>query len=275
MKIKYYGTRGSIPTPGADTVKYGGNTSCVSIQTETDLIILDAGSGLRLLGIDLMDNGQMKGDGHCSFFFSHVHWDHIQGIPFFLPAYIKGNCFDFYGSPNVDTSMQDVLVHQQQFLNFPIEFGEMPVTSNFSALKDGETVKIGSAEVTGKKLQHPGGVFAYRVEEKGKSIVYATDTEHYSVLDWRLVELAKGADILIYDCNFTPEEYETNRRIGWGHSTYEEGIKVVKEAGVKEFHMFHHDPLHSDDFLEKEILEPAKKLFPNSHLAREGWEFEL
>ena len=275
MKIKYYGTRGSIPTPGADTVKYGGNTSCVSIQTETDLIILDAGSGLRLLGIDLMDNGQMKGDGHCSFFFSHVHWDHIQGIPFFLPAYIKGNCFDFYGSPNVNTSLKDVLVHQQQFLNFPVEFGEMPATSTFSALKDGETVNIGSAEVTGKKLQHPGGVFAYRVEEKGKSIVYATDTEHYSVMDWRLVELAKEADVLIYDCNFTPEEYETKRRVGWGHSTYEEGIKVAKEAGVKEFHMFHHDPLHSDNFLEKELLEPAKKLFPNSHLAREGWEFEL
>ena len=275
MKIKYYGTRGSIPTPGADTIKYGGNTACISIQTETDRIILDAGSGLRLLGLDLMKESQMREKGHCTFFFSHVHWDHIQGIPFFLPAYSKGNRFDLYGSPTVHTSLEDVLAHQQHFLNFPIEFANMPATFNFFDLKDDETVKIGAAEITCKKLQHPGGVFAYRIKEKGKSIVYATDTEHYSVMDWRLLELAQGADLLIYDCNFTPEEYAEKRRVGWGHSTYEEGIKIAKEAGVKEFHMFHHDPLHSDDFLEKEILTPAKKLFPNSHLAREGWEFEL
>lgn len=275
MKVKYYGTRGSIPTPGPSTVKYGGNTSCVSVKIDDDLIILDAGSGIRLLGLDLMNNGFLKGSGKCSFFFSHVHWDHIQGIPFFLPAYIKGYKFDFYGSPNVHTTLEEVLAHQQQSLNFPVEFGEMPATFNFFDLKDGESVKVGSATVTNRKLQHPGGVYAYRIDEGGKSLVYATDTEHYSVLDWRLVELAKDADILIYDCNFTPDEYAEKKRIGWGHSTYEEGIKVVKEANVKALHMFHHDPMHSDDFLEKEILEPARKLFPECHLAREGWEFEI
>lgn len=275
MKIKYYGTRGSIPTPGPTTVKYGGNTPCITVRTEKDLIILDAGSGLRQLGLDLMGDGFSKGTGKCSFFFSHVHWDHIQGIPFFLPAYIKGNNFDLYGLPDIHTTLEDVLAHQQHYLNFPIQFGEMPATFNFINMKDGETVSIGSAKVTNKKLNHPGGVFAFKVEENGKSIVYATDTEHYSVLDWRLVELCEGADLLIYDCNFTPEEYTTKRRIGWGHSTYEEGIKIVKEAGVKQFHMFHHDPLHTDEFLEKEKLEPARKLFPDSHLAQEGWEFEV
>ena len=275
MKIKYYGTRGSIPTPGPTTVKYGGNTSCLRVQMKNDVIILDAGSGLRQLGLDLMQQGFFEGKGRCSFFFSHVHWDHIQGIPFFLPAYIKGNSFDFYGSPNVSTTLEEVLAHQQHFLNFPIEFGDMPAKFNFLSFRDGEAVKIGPATVAGRKLHHPGGVFAYRVEEHGKSIVYATDTEHYSVPDWRLIDLAKNADLLIYDCNFTPDEYANKRRIGWGHSTYEEGIKIAREAKVKEFHMFHHDPLHSDDFLEEEILKPARKLFENSHLAREGWEFEI
>ena len=275
MKIKYYGTRGSIPTPGPTTVKYGGNTSCVSVETDGRQLILDAGSGLRQLGLDLMQKGFFKGEGRCSFFLSHVHWDHIQGIPFFLPAYIKGNSFDFYGTPNINTTLEDVLAHQQHYLNFPVEFKEMPATFNFFDLGDGETVNLDSISVTSKKLNHPGGVFAYRVEHSGKSMVFATDTEHYSALDWRLVELCKDADLLIYDCNFTPDEYRDKRKIGWGHSTYEEGIKVVKEAGVKQFHLFHHDPLHSDEFLEDEILEPARKLFPNSHLAKEGWEFEL
>ncbi len=275
MKIKYYGTRGSIPTPGPTTVKYGGNTSCVSIKAGEDYIILDAGSGLRQFGLDLMQKGFFEGKGKCSFFFSHVHWDHIQGIPFFLPAYIKGNNFNLYGTPNVHTTLEDVMAHQQHYLNFPVEFKEMPATFNFCDLKDGETVTIGDTTITNKKLNHPGGVFAYRVEQGGKSMVYATDTEHYSVLDWRLVDLCKEADLLIYDCNFTPEEYRDKRRIGWGHSTYEEGIKIVKEAGVKQFHLFHHDPLHSDDFLEEEILKPAQKLFKNSHLAKEGWEFEI
>ena len=114
-------------------------------------------------------------------------------------------------------TLEDALGHQQNYFNFPVEFKEMPANFNFFGLTDGETTDLGDAKVTNSKLNHPGGVFAYRVESDGKSIVYATDTEHYSALDWRLLNLAKGADLLIYDCNFTPEEYQNKKRIGWGH----------------------------------------------------------
>ena len=208
MKVKYYGTRGSIPTPGKDTIIYGGNTPCVKVETETTLIILDCGTGLKKLGDELMSTEFSKGKGEVHIFISHFHWDHIQGVPFFAPAYLAGNSIFFYGGKNVNQTIEEVLIKQQEYINFPVELGELPAIIRFIELTDGQEINIKDVNIKARKLNHPGGVFGFRIENKGKVLVYATDTEHFSVLDWRLLDLAKGADILIYDSAFSPEEYE-------------------------------------------------------------------
>jgi phosphoribosyl 1,2-cyclic phosphodiesterase len=244
------------------------------IQAGERVIILDAGTGIRLLGQDLMKAEFGKGKGEATIFFSHNHWDHIQGFPFFLPAYVPGNKFHIYGPQNIHFTLEDSLAGQQEHSYFPVELKEMPSDITFHELKMGEEVNLGAVKIINQRLGHPGGVFAYRIESEGKSFVYATDTEHYAVIDWRLLELAKNADILAYDSMYTPEEYEKDKKISWGHSTYKAGIKLAEAASVKELHLIHHDPVHSDDFLDR-MEEEAQKLFPHSYLAREGWEIEL
>jgi ribonuclease BN (tRNA processing enzyme) len=148
----------------------------------------------------------------------------------------------------------------------------MPCTIRFTELTEGKVLKLNGMEVTSRKLNHPGGVFAYRIFSQGKSVIYATDTEHYSALDPRLVGLAAGADVLIYDATYTSEEYADH--VSWGHSTWEEGVKIAKAAGVKALHLFHHDPSHTDTVIDA-ILEEAQKAFPNTFAAREGWELDV
>ncbi len=271
MKIKYYGVRGSIPAPGPETVRYGGNTSCVAVEADNQLIICDAGSGIRKLGLELMAKEYSKGQGKAHVLISHTHWDHIQGWPFFVPAYIRGNEFDLYGEKRLGRTVQDAIDGQQEPPCFP-EDAKFTATLNFHELKEWQPFEIGSAKITPARLNHPNGVFAYRIDHAGKSIVYATDTEHYSAPDLKLIKLAKDADLLIYDGQYTPEEYPQKQR--WGHSTYEEGIKIAKTAGVKELHLFHHDPTHSDDTIDQ-IIERAQREFPRTKAAREGYELNL
>ncbi len=269
LRVRFWGVRGSIPTPGADTVRIGGNTSCVEVRAGKHILLFDGGTGLRLAGNSLLK--EMPTTVHL--FFSHVHWDHIQGFPFFTPAFIKGNTIMMYGGANVCGTVETALAGQMETPNFPVHLRELPAALIFNDLHEGEVLELeGGVRITNAAGNHPGGVFAYRVEHEGKSVVYATDTEHYSVPDPKLVELCKGADVLIYDTMYTPEEYAGVGGIpktGWGHSHFVAGVDLVRAAGVKQYVLFHHDPAQNDDaVLEKE--RRTRELFPNSLCAYEG-----
>ncbi len=271
MKLKYYGVRGSIPTPGPKTAKYGGNTSCVAVDTGENLLICDAGTGIRELGLELMAKEHGKGQGKAHVLFSHNHWDHIQGWPFFVPAYIGGNEYHLYGETRLDKTLQKAIEEQQKPTYFP-EAAKFMSNLNYHDIKEWQPFSIGKTKITPARLNHPNGVFAYRIDHAGKSIVYATDTEHYSEPDWKLIKLAKDADVLIYDGQYTPEEYP--KQIGWGHSTYVEGAKIAKAANVKRLHLFHHEPKHDDSTIDA-IVEQAQREFPRTMAAREGYELNL
>jgi phosphoribosyl 1,2-cyclic phosphodiesterase len=265
LKIKLWGTRGSIPTPSTSefvTTRYGGDTTCVSITAGEHLIIIDAGTGLRLLGLDMM---KQKKPWDANFFFSHVHWDHIQGFPFFLPTFQSNNKFTLHG-PHLTTMpgfigsvLEKALRGQQEDLNFPVQLKDMPSEMIFKDLDERSVVTIPGIKTTmvvySAALNHPGGSYGYRIEEhiagqKTKVFTFASDTEHLKTLHPGLQFLAKDADILLYDAQYTPDEYEGRGFMphkGWGHSTYEAGIKEALAAGVKRLILHHHDPLHDDD----------------------------
>ena len=271
MRIKYYGSRGSLPTPGKSTIKYGGNTTCLSIQVNGKQIIVDGGSGLRVLGTELMQKELKQGKGEVVFFWSHFHWDHIMGFPFFVPNFIPGNKIIHYGSKRV----KEILKRQQDFITFPVEFDKMPSEQVFNTILKSEPVRIGKLTVKNCQSNHPAGGFIFKFTHQGKSMVFATDTEHPETgMDQDLLRLSQGADVLIYDAQYTPGEYQQGRK-GWGHSTWEKGVEMAKAAGVKRLHLYHHDQTHSDAFLEKKILEPARRAFGKTFLAREGWEFQI
>ncbi|MEO8874076.1 MAG: MBL fold metallo-hydrolase [Polyangiaceae bacterium] len=275
MQITFWGVRGSIPTPGRDTVEIGGNTSCVELRAGKALVILDGGTGLRLLGQKLLK--EMPFTAHI--FFSHVHWDHIQGFPFFAPAFVPGNTIRLYGGNNVSRTLEETLAGQMDYPSFPVQLGQLGAKMTFEDLREGQILDLDAGD--GKKLRvttgrgnHPNGVWAYRLEFEGKSAVYATDTEHYSVIDPKLLALSKGADVLIYDSQYTPEEYagtvgHGGSKVGWGHSTIEEAAKLANAAGVKKLVLFHHDPHQNDDAVREKELR-TKEWFPNSIAAHEG-----
>ncbi len=296
MKVHFWGVRGSIPTPGKDTVEVGGNTACVSVRTDDDiLIIFDAGTGIRLLGEYLMKEGYGRGGNEGYLFFSHTHWDHIQGFPFFVPAFIgrkdeqkktikdKTNVFQLYGAKKVFERLENTLKGQMEYQYFPIELDNMGADIHFHELQE-VPLTIGKNTILPQQLNHPNGVLAYRLENESgdKVVVYASDTEHYEdgELDVNVLKIAKDADIFIYDAMYTPEEYagtpQTGQmpKIGWGHSTWLEGTRLAKAANVKQLILFHHDPGHSDEFL-REVEKLAQAEFPNTLLAVEGLELEL
>ncbi|MBN1595789.1 MBL fold metallo-hydrolase [candidate division FCPU426 bacterium] len=271
MRIKYYGARGSLPTPGKSTVKYGGNTTCLSIQADQRQYIVDGGSGLRVLGNDLMLKEFRQGKGETVFFWTHFHWDHIMGFPFFMPNFIAGNKIIHYGSSRV----RDILVRQQDFATFPVTFEQMPSTHEFHAIEKQPVIALDGMTVTYCPSNHPAGGYIFKFSHQGRSLIFATDTEHPEAgMDKDLLQLSSGADVLIYDAQYTPEEYGQGRK-GWGHSTWEKGVELARAAGVKRLHLFHHDQLHGDAFLEKKVLAPARRMFGHAFLAREGWEFQL
>ncbi len=271
MKIKYYGVRGSIPVPGKDTVKYGGNTTCVFIEQDDTFLVFDAGTGIRNLGRDLLKRG-FTGQGKLHMFFSHYHWDHIQAFPFFTPAFIKGNEINLYGETKYNQSIKDVLKKQQEFINFPVELSGMMSKLHFLEIMETEPTTIGPFNIKIARLNHPGGVLGFRVETKTGAFVFATDIEHFSVPDNKLIELSKNASILMYDAHFTPEEYP--KYIGWGHSTYEEGIKVAQLANVKELHLCHHAPEHTDAQID-DLQRNAQAKFQKTYAIQEGWEVQV
>ena len=276
FRVTFWGVRGSIPAPGPSTVEIGGNTSCVEVRVADQVVIFDGGTGLRLLGEKLMS--EMPVTAHV--FFSHVHWDHIQGFPFFTPAFIPGNVFYLYGGKTVTRTLEETLAGQMNFPNFPVTIHEMGSKMNFRDLHEHEEVLLsqGKVRIFGVAGNHPNGVFAYRVEYNGRSLVYATDTEHYAVHDPKIMSLAKNADLFIYDSQYTPEEYsgEGGRRakVGWGHSTMIEGAEIAKLSEVGQYALYHHDPTQTDAAV-REKERRARAVFPNSIAAREGLEIDL
>lgn len=276
FRVIFWGVRGSIPAPGPSTVEIGGNTSCVEVRVADQIVIFDGGTGLRLLGEKLLQEQPVT----AHLFFSHVHWDHIQGFPFFVPAFIPGNTFYLYGGRNVSRTLEETLAGQMNYPNFPVTLRDMGSTMVFRDLHEGEEVLLadGKVKIWGVAGNHPNGVFAYRVEYNGRALVYATDTEHYAVHDPKIVALAKNADVFIYDSQYTPEEYagEGGRRpkVGWGHSTMIEGAEIAKIAEVGTFVLFHHDPSQSDAAV-REKERRAREVFPRSIAAYEGLEIDL
>ncbi|MFO0736596.1 MAG: MBL fold metallo-hydrolase [Labilithrix sp.] len=275
MKIRFWGVRGSIASPGQDTAEVGGNTSCVELICDETRIVLDAGTGLRSLGNHLLASGA-AGPGRdplsLTLLLSHYHWDHIQGLPFFVPVYMRDTSLTIVGGQNGVMSVRETLERQMSAPNFPVRFDEVGARIGTREVKLGETFDVGSARVRVGKGNHPGGVVAYRVEHEGKSVVYATDTEHFSCVDPALKTLCEGASVLIYDAQYSPDEYKG--KVGWGHSTYVAGADLARAAGVETLVLFHHDPMRSDAGVA-ELETHARGLFRSTVAAREGKEIDL
>jgi phosphoribosyl 1,2-cyclic phosphodiesterase len=262
LRVQFWGTRGSIPSPGSRTVRYGGNTPCVEVRTPDGwLIILDAGTGLRELGRSLLSraNGApIRGD----IFLTHAHWDHIQGIPFFGPIFQRGNHFTIWGSQSLETNIDRVVRDQMNPVVFPVTFEELDATIDFSAILDGKTEERPGFRVSAFPVRHPGGALGYRfvgTTDGARPMVYISDNElgsggkYETPVGWRskLVEWCRGAKVLIHDTTYTSEEYDHYR--GWGHSTYDDAIALAIEAEVEQLVLFHHKPERTDDELDERL----------------------
>ncbi len=274
MKVKFWGVRGSIPVPGPDTVRSGGNTPCIEVLTDDrEILILDAGTGIRLLGHDLLRRfGEQR--MVIVLLFSHTHWDHIQGLPFFAPARLRHNRLVVLGERRVGKQLEQVLAGQMSDAYLPFTMDDLQADVLVKEVHSGEPFVVGNhILVQPRRLEHPGGVFGYRIRSHDSVLVYATDVGHgIETLDRRLVDLARDADLLIHDSQFTPEE--KMRWPDWGHSSWEEAVRVAQEANVKHLALFHHSPDRTDDELDA-IEKMAQERFAGAFLAREGIEIEI
>ncbi|MDF1563216.1 MAG: MBL fold metallo-hydrolase [Deltaproteobacteria bacterium] len=264
--MRFWGTRGSLPSPGPETPRYGGNTSCIEVRAGEHLLIFDAGSGIRELGNRLLRD--MPITAHV--FFTHYHWDHIMGFPFFGPLFVPGNEINLYGETKDDQDVLQILKGQMRGPYFPVTMEqEARSTLRSHELIPGSEVMVGDARVTTCRLHHPNDALAFRIDHHGRAVVYATDIEHDPALDRPLIELCRGADALIYDSTYTDTEYAGH--IGWGHSTWRAGVDIAKAAKVKQFIIFHHLPERTDREVAG-IERAARRVFPGAIAAREGME---
>ncbi|HEX6509949.1 MAG TPA: MBL fold metallo-hydrolase [Chloroflexota bacterium] len=266
MKIRFWGTRGSIPAPGPSTIRYGGNTSCVEVRLDDGtLIVLDAGSGIRPLGKSL---GAARG----TVLLTHYHWDHIQGFPFFDSAYIPGSEFRVFGPEFNNAGPREYLSDQMMAPYFPATVAQMTAISSFQVTPR-EPFRLGSGLVRATRVSHPSVTLGYRIEADDAVFVYISDNE-VDVAPPELIDdivgLASGADILVHDCQYTEGEYAGKH--GWGHSTPRQATRIAREAGVAELVLFHHDPTHNDEQIEG-LADEARRLVARSlsiSIAHEG-----
>jgi phosphoribosyl 1,2-cyclic phosphodiesterase len=290
-RFKFWGVRGSIPTPGPGTVYYGGNTSCIEVRADGEIIILDAGTGIRPLGLALVD--EFKGQPlNITLLISHTHWDHIQGFPFFLPAYNAANKLRILGYEGARAGLATTFAGQMESPYFPIALQQMPGHIMINELKELE-FQLGKVQVKACFLNHPGICVGYRLFTSGGSMAYLPDNEPYGhrhfpeegelpekapVLEKELIEFISGADVLILDSQYNDEEYE--KHISWGHGCVRDSVVLALKAKVKKLFLFHHDPNHDDESIAKMVTN-ARQLVAelggqlSVEAAREGEEVTL
>ena len=273
MKVRLWGVRGSIPTPEKGNGRYGGNTSCVEVRLDNNtLIILDCGSGARALGKSLRDEFADR-PLEAYIFLTHFHWDHIQGIPFFHPLYKQGNVVLFHSVLRPGSQLQHTIEGVMVNPYFPVEMSAMEAKRRFFSLGEGP-LNINGAVISSAPLYHPQGCAGYRIEADGGVFVLATDNEPGSPFYDRAVRtLAQDADLLLYDSQYTPQQLDGEKR-GWGHSSWQEGVRIAQQYGVRRLVLFHHDP-DSDDAFVDNLVTQARKEFPDTMGAAEGLEFCL
>ena len=293
MKVRFWGVRGSYPTPGLETVKYGGNTACVEVQAGSRTIILDAGTGIIPLGREL---ARTKRAGETLLLLSHLHHDHTQGFPFFVPAYLPNAKLHIYGPDGTHQTIKNVLEHNQSSETFPVSLRDMSSSKDIQSVRESQVIVWDEAGVRvaestfgvgddavvvriHKSYAHPGGVFVYRITWRGKSVVYATDTEGYVGTDKRLVKFAKDADVLIHDAQYLDEHYWGQldglpSTQGYGHSTVTMACEVAASASAGRLVLFHHDPAYADAMLAG-MERTAQGLFADATMACEGLEIDL
>ncbi len=268
--LKFWGVRGSIPTPCPENVGFGGNTACIELQSGDQKFVIDGGTGARNLGLSLQKSFP-DAALELHFLLTHFHWDHVQGLPFFAPLYHAGNEVTFYSGSRAD-QVRGILEGQMAAPYFPVHFELLAAKRNFIELS-GAGQRAGSATLHAFPLNHPQGATGFRIELDGVIVTHASDVEHgHPELDQTLRDYARDADVLIYDAQYTPEEYELRR--GWGHSTWFEATRIARECNVKHLILFHHDPSHDDESVMR-IQEEARREFANTDAAREGWELHL
>jgi phosphoribosyl 1,2-cyclic phosphodiesterase len=274
VHVRLWGTRGSVPSPGADTVRYGGNTSCVEVHTGSSLLILDAGTGIRPLGISLRDY-----HGRIDLLLSHLHLDHVQGIGFFEPAFRPDLELHIWGPPAPNEGLRARLARYLSPPLFPVRLRELNPEVVLHELPN-EPIQIGDARITVEAVMHPGSTVGYRIEDESCSLAYLPD--HEPALgapsfpinpEWTSGHgLAHGVDLLIHDAQYTPAEYA--ERVGWGHSSIEHTWAFAVQAGVRRLVTFHHDPSHSDDQLDALVAELQSRDGPQVIGGTEGLELE-
>jgi phosphoribosyl 1,2-cyclic phosphodiesterase len=267
FQVRFWGVRGSIAAPGPSTARYGGNTSSIEVRCGKRLILLDAGTGLRYLGNLLVAEAPLDTD----IFFTHTHFDHVCGLPFFKPFFQPQNSFRLWaGHLGAGMTLHRVLREFMMAPLFPVPPEIFKAKLEYRDFKGGDTLTPASGIVVRTAvLNHPDGATGYRIEFGGKSVCYVTDTEHVpGIPDKNVLGLIAGADTVIYDCMYTDEEYAKSY-VGWGHSTWQEAVRLCKSAGVKKLVVFHHDPDHDDDKLDA-IARDVGAAMPGAILARDG-----
>jgi phosphoribosyl 1,2-cyclic phosphodiesterase len=272
LAVTFWGVRGSIACPGPATVRYGGNTPCLEVHANGRQLIFDAGTGLLPLGRSMAARGDAC---ETDWYFTHSHFDHIQGIPFFAPLYNPRNRFRLWaGHLKPEMDLKSVLSTMMQAPLFPIPIEIFTADVAFNDFAVGETLAPADGiTIRTAPLNHPNRATGYRVEVAGKALCYVTDTEHVpGKPDANILALIDGADLVIYDSTYTDAEFPAH--VGWGHSTWQEGVRLAAHANVKRLAIFHHDPAHDDAFMD-EVAAQAEAMRPGTIVAKEGMTIEL